>query len=560
MSWNLRTHILDHSHSIVNNLSSSFDEQNSKNQHFTLSIDIAQLIINKECRTQKNIDNVMNGFMNDLVQHEHVFEESKGRSKTGGQLRRKIKFNFNDALIAYHNSGSDTINSSNYNVEPHLHILFDKKKKLGIGYHQLRQAIEAISKKHELVFNFQEEVNNNNNSLKQQATNFTWFIKRSSNKVFQKKVSESQFVNQVNDFIQHCKNSNNLQYYIKGMKDFQARLKRLNIDYIHDEENIKNRFSLHLTQVQLETLKMLHQGNRKDIKKILEDRDNKLGRSFIEYQYGFKNVVMGELIHRGFSPLQYSLDDEKLELKLHKKRSTEKGYDKTLDYCYKLDLQQVLELAKNEKELQLMMQQLGYKEFSYKQKTIASKRSRVGFTFINKHKKKTTVYYSNLHLSAKDIRSKLIENKKEHRNAPKQLYSYLDAYIPLNTKSKTNIEFEKIYEFDTSFDLTNWYIKEFDSYVLLQDQKTKIVDQENKIAVHKYSHKDLATNAKLLVDMAIAKGWDTNKLKITGRADFIKSIENELLSRSSNDSEESMVENQSNIDNKSVRSSHDLLL
>lgn len=561
MSWNLKVHILDHSHRIVNNLSSNFDDNNTKNQHFTLSIDIAQLIINQECKSQLDIDKIMCQFMNDLVKHEHTFEESKGRSKTGKQLRRKIKFNFDNSLVAYHNSGSDTINSNNYAVEPHLHILFDKKKKLGIGYYQLRQAIEVISKKHGLVFNFQEEVKPNNSSLKQSATNFTWFIKRSSDPLFKKRISDKKFVNQVNNFIQHCKNSNNLQYYIKGMKDFQARLKRLDIDYIYDGENLKNRFSLHLSQQQLNTLTILHQGRKEDIKKVLLDRDNKLARSFIEYQYGFKNVVMDELIHRGFSPLRYSLDNEDLELKLQKKSTKKRKYEKTLAQCYKLDLQQALEFAKNEKELQLIMQQMGYKEFAYKQKTLSGKRSRVGFTFINKHNKKTSVYYSNLHLSASEVRSKLTENKKNQVNTNNRLLcSYLDSYVPLNTKPRANVEFQKIYKFDTSFDLTNWYIKEFDSYVLLQNQKTKIVDQENKIAVHKYNHKDLAANAKLLVDMAIAKGWDIDKLKITGRAEFIQSIEDELLSRNDNDSQKNEMENTSNKNSESVRSSHDLLL
>ena len=155
MSWNLKKHILDHAHIVVNNLSHNFDENNSKNQHFTLSIDVSQLILKKKCKKQNDVDMIMNSFVNDLISHHHIFEESKGRSKTGKRLKRKILFDFKDALVAYHNSGSDTINSSNYTVEPHLHILFDKSKKLGIGYYQLKEAINEVSRRHGLIFNFQ---------------------------------------------------------------------------------------------------------------------------------------------------------------------------------------------------------------------------------------------------------------------------------------------------------------------------------------------------------------------------------------------------------------------
>ena len=153
MPWNLRKHILDHAHSVVNHLSQKFDANNPKNQHFTLSIDVSQLILKKKCKKQNDVDMIMSSFMNDLVSHHHIFEESKGRSKMGNQLRRKILFDFKDALVAYHNSGSDSINSRNYTVEPHLHILFDKSKKLGIGYYQLKEAINEVSKRHGLIFN-----------------------------------------------------------------------------------------------------------------------------------------------------------------------------------------------------------------------------------------------------------------------------------------------------------------------------------------------------------------------------------------------------------------------
>lgn len=564
MSWNLKAHILDHAHSVVKNLSTNFNENNPKNQHFTLSIDISQLIINKNCTSQKDIDKVMTDFMSDLVEHQHEFEESKGRSKTGKQLRRKVTFDFTDALVAYHNSGSDSINSNNYAVEPHLHILFDKKKKLGIGYYQLKEAINEASKEHGLIFNFQEEVQKYNNSLQQSSTNFTWFTKRSGDKIFIEKVNnKTKLVLEIDMFTQHYKNSNNLQYYIKGMKDFQERLKLLNLDFIYNGNNLKNTFPLFLSALQKETLKVLHQGSENEIYNVLNDRSNKIARAFIEYQHGFKNVIMEDLMDRGFSPLKFKIDTKKLTLNInHKKESKSPDYEKTISFCYKSDFAQALRVAKNEKELQLIMQKLGYIDFAFKQKSIANKRSKVGFSFLNKQNKKEIVYYASLGLNASDVRARLMENHKNDILKSNDLNSFLNNYIPLNTKSKSNILFEEIYKFDTSFDLSDWYIKELDNVVTLQNATTKIVDKKNAIAVHKYNKTDLKKNAILLVDMAIAKGWNLEKLFITGREEFKLSIHNELLLRKSkDDNTEKTVESiDTSLENKSVRSSLDLYL
>lgn len=534
MSWNLEQHILDHAFSVVNNLSIEFNKNEPKNQHFKLSIDTAQLIIKKNCKSQNDIDKIMTNFMNELIDHEHIFEESKGRSKTGKQVRRKIVFNFNEALIAYHNSGSDSINSNNYSVEPHLHILFDKKKKLGIGYYQLKEAIKEITLKHGLVFNFQEEVKEHDNSLKIKASNFTWYLKRSSDNNFLSKIkNKDKLILELDMFVQHYKNTGNLQYYIKGMRDFHQRLKTHNIDFIYDGKNIKESFPLYLSNKQKETLKILHQGSKEEIYHLLNDRSNKIARAFIEYQFGFNNIIIDEFMKRDYSPLKFEIDNNKLDFLItNKTLSSKNSYEKTINFCYKSDITQALSIARNEKELQEIMKNLGYKDFSYKQKTICNKRARVGFNFININNKKVTIYYSSLKLSASEIRAKLVENNKKFKEQQFDNFtSYLNEYIPPTKKSKSNEKFEKIYNFDTSFDLTNWYIEEAEKHVELKNKKTHILDFENKIFIKKQNMAEIEKNAVLLIDMTIAKGWDLNKLIVNGRREFKLAIKNEVLSR-----------------------------
>lgn len=584
MQWNLKSHITDHSALTIDNLNLDFNESDSKNIHFTLSIDLCQLLINHNCKSQNDVDNLMKSFLKDLSNHSHTFEESKGKyinkNNETIQRRRVIQFDFTNALLAYHNSSSDNINSKNYSVEPHIHILLDKKKRTGKGYHQLRKAIEKISNKYSLIFNFQEETTSlKDNSLAIKNSNFSWFNKRTSDINFQKKVlnNATKLNLEIDDVIKNYKNTGNLQYYIKTMKDFSSRLNRQNLNFFYNGVNLKNTFPLFLSDYQKDTLKTLHQGSKEDIYNLILDRENKIARAYVESRFGFNNIIIDEFIKRGVNFLNINLDFSNVNLNINKKSSSNDKYHKTLDYCYKQDFEQALSFAKNEKDLQNLMINLGYTDFKYKQKTINNKRSRIGFTFVNQRKKIVAINYSNFNLSSKDIRFKLVENLNKNITYDiKNLKSALKNYSP-KSLSKTNILFEKIYNFDTSYDLSKWYIKENrdDKNIELFNETTHIVDSGNILIIKKYEAKDLKDNAILLIDMAIAKGWDLDEIEILGTVEFITYIKNEILRRKNYDdskalntvlSDEILKENVNNtavnIENKnnekSVRSSLNL--
>lgn len=414
MSWNLQSHILDHAHITINNLPRNFEESNPKNIHFTLSADISQFLLNCNCDSQSDIDALMSNFLKDLSLHVHNFSESRGRYK-GVQKRRNVKFSFKDALLAYHNAGSDSINSKNYDdIEPHIHILFPKNTKLGKGYYQLRQAIQTVSERYGIVFNFQEEVAPKNALLKQAATSFTWFIKRASDKDFQKVIDESNsFIKKLDTFIAHSQNTNNIQYYIKAMRDLQARLQRQNLNFYHNGVNLKDQvFYLPLSDKDIQTIKILLLGNEEEKYKLFNDRSNKIARAYVEYCFGFSSILIDEINKRStVLLLKMNIDTSKIDLNIPQKQAKQGDFTKTILYHIQQDFNHVLSVAKSEKELQQLMQELGYKNFAYRQKTISGKRQRVGFTFEYKGVKKT-IYYSNLNLSASQIRTQLKNNAK----------------------------------------------------------------------------------------------------------------------------------------------------
>ena len=305
MSWNLEDHILDHAALVSNNLPSYFNLADDKNIHFTFSVDKSQLIINHNCKSQKDIDLVMSKFFEDLKEYEYIFYESQGSKKP----KRKMSLDFSHMLFAYHNTDSDSINSKNYEVEPHFHLLipqklknkYGKSTKVGLGYLNLRRMINEVALKHNLTFNFNENVSNDTDLItKKQATKFTWFNKRVDDQHFLNAVQSGQVNKYIQEFIKHYKRTENIQYYIKGMTDFKQRLLRQNIDFIYDGKNLKSEdFPLFFNEDQIKSLDIINSGDIKAIKELIKIRENKIARAFIEYNFGFNNVVTKELEQRG---------------------------------------------------------------------------------------------------------------------------------------------------------------------------------------------------------------------------------------------------------------------
>jgi ribosomal protein L13 len=627
MSWNLKAHITDHAEEIIDDLSAQFDVNDSKNVHFTASIDISQLVINHKCKSQKDIDLVMKRFLDDLMKHEKIYTESKGKDRNGERRVREIKFNLKDGLIAYHNSGSDSINSSNYQVEPHFHFLYDRYKRLGIGYYRLRDAINEVAKKHNLVFNFAEEkAEKIDKSTKDKATALTWFNKRATDRDFTREIynNKDKLLEAIENFKDYYQQTGNIQYYIKGMRDLQSRLKRLNLDFYVDEKNIKDEYPLLLSKEQIDSLKIIQNGDKEAIRELIKSRDNKIARAYLEATTGFRNIIVDEFRRRGLELNRVDIDIQRLNIAIKQKNNESNLYHKTLAYAHLQDIKTALKHSKNEKELQEVMQSLGYKEFAYKQITNHGKRERVGFTYLSEQNRKITVYFSKIGITRKEILNELMQNSKnqkqeienekrdtnrrtdtrlyksvarelsrgsetqkannmrilsssdmaqepygaemllsldelphldeksgataidfvrwantsdnetqrgERRGGELNLYSHLRNYIPPKRASKSNKLFEEIYKFDTSIDLSKFYIKESDDITEFKAKGTYILDKGTELVALRMQDIELDRNVKLLVDLAEAKGW--KKIKITGTKEFKEKVKQEFIARAS---------------------------
>lgn len=534
---NLKEHILDHALVVVDNTGRKrpFDPKEPKNQHFTASIDISQFIIKYKCKNQQCIDILMQNLLKDLALHTHMFAESKGRNQKGAQIKRDVVFDFDDCLLAYHNSSSDHINSINYQVEPHLHFLFHKNKKLGIGYYQLRKALEEISIKYDLVFNFQEESLHGvqDRTLKTKATTFTWGLKRASEAQLETMIKNGTTKKQLEDFIAYYKHTKNLQYYLKGLVDLQARLQREDLDFEFNGKNLKNDlFPIYFTKEQLKTIQILYTGSKKEIYEVLSARDNKIARAYLEHTCGFKNIIIDEIEKRmGLEFPVKEIDLRRVSIKIKRKERVEKDYSLTFNSCIKKDVMAALCSAKNEKEFKSLMLALGYKDFAFKQKNIAGKRSRMGFSFTYKNKTKT-INFANLHMSMQDLRDSMVKNTQDEIEFPglESLYSHIKNYKPKRSSYQEDL-FEEIYDLKASIDLSNYFIKEHDENNIIEfiSSKNSLVDTGAQIKLFESDSKDLEKNSELILDLIQSKKWEN--VSITGAKELYDMLQKLAIKR-----------------------------
>ncbi len=531
MSWNLESHILDHAAITSNKLPSTFNLEDSKNIHFTFSVDKSQLIINHNCKNQKDIDQKMEAFFKDLVNFEYEFEESQGKSRP----KRKMTLDLSNMLFAYHNTDSDSINSKNYEVEPHFHLLipaklknkYGKSTKVGLGYLNLRRMVSEVAARHNLIFNFDENVNTESDKiLKQKATKFTWFIKRVDDHYFKTSIENGTVNKYIEDFISQYKKTENIQYYIKGMTDFQQRLIRQNLDFYYEGKNLRTEhFPLFLSQEQIKYLDIINTGDKELIKPLIEDRSNRLIRAYLEYNCGFNNPIIRELKNRGniFKKIDLNLND--INVDIQKKTDNKDKYRLSLNYHVLEDVKNIFKLCVNDKNFLELMNNIGYENIKFKAKTVNKKRQRVGFTF-EKDNELYTVYFSNLNLTYQDFTGAYKNNSQKNILENKINFDSYEAkinfYIPLKKKTYQEKIFYEIYNIVPEINLENYYIKKIEQgYIEFKNKKKDIhvTDEKDRIK-SSGTKKTLEENVALMITLAKAKNWDLTTLDITGTMDF----------------------------------------
>ncbi len=277
----------------------------------------------------------------------------------------------------------------------------------------------------------------------------------------------------------------------------------------------------------------------KHIKELIKIRENKIARAFIEYNFGFNNVVTKELEQRGniFKKIDLDFTDVNIDInkKMTSKDSSNEKYKKSLAFNVKEDVTKILKVVKNDKHFLELMQNLGYENIKFKAKNVEGKRERVGFTFTNNnenytvylnsldlnYKNLTTAYKNNIDIKTQDIQTELLNYKAK-----------INDYIPLKQKTYNNKIFYTIYKIEPNINLENYYIKKLDNEVEFKHKykDLTIKDKEKSIIATKSRDtillkEDVTEQVKLMLEVYEARGLKLGNISVTGS----KEIEDETI-------------------------------
>jgi len=186
--------------------------------HFVASFDLGQFKDKEEAKQKLKI------LLKELLRYEMIVEEKNGKRKLKNgkvvQKTRKRRIKIGEFLTAgaIHTRGFDSL----WAVNPHLHLLFSKKARLGKNFIYLKKAITEIIKNKNLNIkpSFSEKEGLISKSFKKVLNARSWAIRQGRN------INLNTVEKFVKDIVTYLERTNNLEFAIK---QYILLKKKLNI-------------------------------------------------------------------------------------------------------------------------------------------------------------------------------------------------------------------------------------------------------------------------------------------------------------------------------------------
>jgi len=186
--------------------------------HFVASFDLGQFKDKEEAKQKLKI------LLKELLKYEMVVEEKNGKRKLkNGKViqrvrKRRIKIGEFLKAGAIHTRGFDNL----WSVNPHLHLLFSKKARLGKNFIYLKQAIIQIIKNKNLNIkpSFEEKEGLIGKGFKKVLNARSWAVRQGRN------INPDTIKKFVKDVVTYLEKTHNLEFAIK---QYILLKKKLNI-------------------------------------------------------------------------------------------------------------------------------------------------------------------------------------------------------------------------------------------------------------------------------------------------------------------------------------------
>jgi hypothetical protein len=222
--------------------------------------------------------------------------------------------------------------------------------------------------------------------LQKRVKNFTWEIRKSTNKKLKEAIKKHDFAEKLELLWQYALQGQ-LQYYAKTMLLLQKRLNYLKKDLYFKGQNLRHIIPVPVNELEKKALEVLK--NRDFKQKTLKELENS---KILDDYYRFcktgdfkssyilrliknntnelKNLRKNETFVKNYEKVHKELLKEKIENLKEKYYTQEvKQTQENIAQVLKNDLLNIAKSCKNEKELRQKMQEIGYKDFGLKKRS-----------------------------------------------------------------------------------------------------------------------------------------------------------------------------------------------
>lgn len=420
--FNIVTHILDHAEYLYNLDDTHTHTDTRELLHFNISFHDFLF------KNEKDEVARLKEFVHETIKPTIIEEKNGFYKRVDGTLKQKYtkrSLDISDASIAIHIE--DDKKQKTY---PHIHFLFNAKKKLGNAYSTLKIHLSNIASNMGLMINMNKITAYNPKSvlnLQRSCKRFSWMVKKATAKQLNKMLDKQDYLTRRLDGLYSLTDTTrNLSFLVKTMNHLKKRLKYTHRSFIYKEHDLKESYPIPLTQEDQKVLDIVT-APKKIFKKHLRGlEDNLILQDYVRFSEDKKAYIIDAL--RNNCKFVFYKNQQKASVikeavlsKLNKDAS--KNYETiqvermqvTFKSLFRNMFYEALNTSKNEVELRECMLQK-YSLFS--KKKVDGKW--VGYTTQDTNDQKIVIKFDDLHVTSSQILYKLSQNVKEHNQPSNQ--------------------------------------------------------------------------------------------------------------------------------------------
>ena len=406
--FNLENHLQEHAIYFQ-----KYADITKKDLHFNFSFLDLQFL-------EKDIQNTLEEFIR-VIREPAAYSVKNGiRKNKKGDVQKYTKRKINlakdikiEAIHVEGPEGEDTM--------PHIHLVANSNSRWGQSYSLLKKHISEVTKRFNLLANFDTLTEYNPKAIKQlsKAVNqITWGWKQGNQLQFKKSIENKSLKKELDLLHAYTLQTHNLSYYIKSMNQIQSRLNRSKSNFMWEGHNLEDTYPIPLTQEDFTVIDLIRNKKFQE-EDIAPYINNPILRDYVRYTENLTEPFILNAIKKQTNLLKGIRKNRSVTrsyLNIMKNTPTVRVNDNDFNtkmisrtHIINKDILQALKAAltsaTNTNSLVLLMQNAGYSDFQF----IKSKQKVTACLYIES-KRKYTIKLNDIGMSWEKIQDLLKDN------------------------------------------------------------------------------------------------------------------------------------------------------